>query len=76
MSRKNLRELKCPTCGKIGPWWDMPHGPFCSRRCRLIDLGKWLGEEYRISQPLDPEEAEQQAADGSPAGEADPDQDA
>lgn len=25
--------------------------PFCSDRCRLIDLGKWLGEEYRIPGP-------------------------
>jgi endogenous inhibitor of DNA gyrase (YacG/DUF329 family) len=25
--------------------------PFCSDRCRLVDLGKWLGEEYRIAGP-------------------------
>jgi hypothetical protein len=39
----------CPICGKPVP----PHAqnrafPFCSDRCRLLDLGKWLGEEYRI----------------------------
>ena len=27
-------------------------GSFCSDRCKLVDLGKWLGEEYRISEPL------------------------
>ncbi len=43
----------CPTCGRVpapvpanGAW------PFCSDRCRLADLGRWLGESYRI--PGDP----------------------
>ncbi|MCU7857439.1 MAG: DNA gyrase inhibitor YacG, partial [Candidatus Thiodiazotropha sp. (ex Lucinoma borealis)] len=27
--------------------------PFCSERCRLIDLGDWLDESHRISEPLD-----------------------
>jgi endogenous inhibitor of DNA gyrase (YacG/DUF329 family) len=26
--------------------------PFCSERCHLVDLGRWLGEEYRIAGPL------------------------
>lgn len=29
-----------------------PHFPFCSARCKTIDLGKWLNEEYRISASL------------------------
>jgi endogenous inhibitor of DNA gyrase (YacG/DUF329 family) len=40
---------RCPTCGNVparrsdnGAW------PFCSDRCRLADLGRWLGESYRI----------------------------
>lgn len=49
---KMPRQIKCPTCGKTGDWFATPYGPFCSRRCKLIDLGKWLGEEYRISEPL------------------------
>jgi endogenous inhibitor of DNA gyrase (YacG/DUF329 family) len=28
---------------------EFPDFPFCSGRCRLIDLGRWLGEEYRIT---------------------------
>jgi endogenous inhibitor of DNA gyrase (YacG/DUF329 family) len=48
-------ELPCPTCKKRGPWFETPYGPFCSKRCRLIDLGKWLGEEHRVSEPLRPE---------------------
>jgi endogenous inhibitor of DNA gyrase (YacG/DUF329 family) len=49
---KPSRPVKCPTCKKAGRWFDTEHGPFCSNRCRLIDLGKWLGEENRISEPL------------------------
>jgi endogenous inhibitor of DNA gyrase (YacG/DUF329 family) len=30
--------------------------PFCGRRCRLLDLGKWFDEEYRVARPLDPGE--------------------
>jgi len=29
--------------------------PFCSARCKQIDLGKWLSEDYRVSAPLDPD---------------------
>ena len=40
---------KCPVCGRAAaPRAANPTFPFCSDRCRLIDLGKWLGEEYRI----------------------------
>jgi len=41
-------KLKCPNCGKWVEYGDNPYGPFCSERCRLIDLGKWIEEEYRI----------------------------
>jgi endogenous inhibitor of DNA gyrase (YacG/DUF329 family) len=34
------------------------YGPFCSHRCKLIDLGKWLGGEHAISSPLRPEHLE------------------
>lgn len=46
---------KCPTCGKVGEWWAGGAMPFCSGRCKMVDLGKWLGEEYVISEPLHPE---------------------
>ena len=49
------RNVKCPTCKKEGDWFAGDSGPFCSRRCKLIDLGKWLGEEHAISEPLRPE---------------------
>lgn len=51
----DLTQVKCPTCGKRGAWFDGAFGPFCSKRCRLLDLGKWLGEENKISEPLRPD---------------------
>jgi endogenous inhibitor of DNA gyrase (YacG/DUF329 family) len=45
-----IRTPKCPICGKpVAPRASNRAFPFCSDRCRLIDLGKWLGEEYRIA---------------------------
>lgn len=47
--------LRCPTCRKDVPA-DSPDMPFCSDRCRLIDLGKWASGDYKISSPiLDPD---------------------
>jgi uncharacterized protein len=40
--------VKCPTCRKETPWDDNPHRPFCSDRCKTIDLGDWVEERYRI----------------------------
>lgn len=45
----------CPTCQKtnqVEHRRDAPFRPFCSERCKLVDLGKWLDEEYRIESPL------------------------
>jgi endogenous inhibitor of DNA gyrase (YacG/DUF329 family) len=43
--------VRCPICGRRIQSDDAaktPTYPFCSDRCRLIDLGRWLGEDYRI----------------------------
>jgi len=45
--------LKCPMCKKEVALGE-PDFPFCSERCRLIDLGKWASEEYRIPVAGDP----------------------
>ena len=45
--------LKCPICKKEVALGE-PDFPFCSERCRLVDLGKWAAEEYRIPVPGDP----------------------
>jgi hypothetical protein len=42
------QSVKCPTCRKETAWETNPHRPFCSERCRLIDLGAWTEGRYRI----------------------------
>jgi len=44
-------QLKCPICKKPVKNSD-PEFPFCSERCRTIDLGKWASGQYVISSPL------------------------
>jgi endogenous inhibitor of DNA gyrase (YacG/DUF329 family) len=47
-----IRTPKCPICREpVAPRVSNRSYPFCSPRCRWIDLGKWLGEEYRIPGP-------------------------
>ncbi|WP_460048524.1 DNA gyrase inhibitor YacG [Sessilibacter sp. MAH2] len=42
-------KLPCSTCKKEIEWSDkFPHRPFCSERCKLIDLGEWASENQRI----------------------------
>jgi len=45
----------CPVCGKPSL---REHRPFCSQRCARIDLGRWLGEEYRLPAEDDAEDGE------------------
>lgn len=54
--------MKCPICKKHveesgpdrGAWF-----PFCSQRCKLIDLGRWLGGKYQIPVDAEDQEAEE-----------------
>lgn len=47
--------MTCPVCQRpVAP--DQADAPFCSARCRLLDLGHWLGGDYRV--PLPPEDDE------------------
>jgi hypothetical protein len=41
-------KIKCPICKSTTTWEENPFRPFCSEKCKLIDLGKWASEEYRI----------------------------
>lgn len=59
MAEAKKKILRCPICRTVVPV-DSPNVPFCSDRCRAIDLGKWASGEYRISSPvLDPETMEE-----------------
>ena len=40
--------MKCPYCGKPAEWKDNPYRPFCSERCKLLDLGAWVTGEYAV----------------------------
>ncbi|MBI4985976.1 MAG: DNA gyrase inhibitor YacG [Rhodocyclales bacterium] len=49
MNAKPPRLVPCPHCGKEVAWTpDHPYRPFCSERCRQIDLGAWAAGEYRV----------------------------
>ena len=48
--------VKCPTCGKAVEWTpENRWRPFCSERCRLIDLGEWAAESHRIPDTTPPD---------------------
>jgi len=43
------KKITCPICKKEAPWDGNEFRPFCSKRCSLIDLGKWASNEYCIA---------------------------
>ena len=61
-----VRSVRCPRCGKSVEWTPAsPFRPFCSQRCKDIDLGAWASESYRI--PV----VEHDDEDGKPGPEQD-----
>lgn len=51
--------VNCPRCGKTVAWdTSNPDRPFCSERCKLIDLGAWASESYRVPVVENKEEPE------------------
>ncbi|MDE2304188.1 MAG: DNA gyrase inhibitor YacG [Gammaproteobacteria bacterium] len=47
-----MTTVKCPTCGRPVEWTGSnAFRPFCSERCRLVDLGAWIAEDRRIADP-------------------------
>jgi len=54
-----VRTVKCPTCGAAVKW--LPENrfrPFCSERCKQIDLGAWASEAYRVPSSAPPDSAD------------------
>jgi len=46
---EKLTKVACPTCGKEVVWRsDNAFRPFCSERCKMIDLGAWANEAYKV----------------------------
>lgn len=56
-AKKPPRLVACPTCGNQVPWIpESRYRPFCSERCRLIDLGAWATESYRVAGSEQPQD--------------------
>ena len=62
------RRVRCPTCRAEVEWEGNAFRPFCSERCRLLDLGAWAEGRYRIpgQKILKGEEAEDEDDDDEP----------
>ncbi len=44
-----MRKVRCPYCGKIIEYsLENPYRPFCTERCKMIDLGEWADEKFKI----------------------------
>ncbi|HLU62187.1 MAG TPA: DNA gyrase inhibitor YacG [Gammaproteobacteria bacterium] len=63
MSENKITVVECPRCGARVPWTEASRWkPFCSERCKMVDLGAWFMEEHTIpGDPVPP--------DGSDAGD-------
>jgi endogenous inhibitor of DNA gyrase (YacG/DUF329 family) len=58
---QSVKTVPCPRCGRLASFTaDNAWRPFCSERCRLIDLGNWAAENYRVPE-----------TDAKPTGDAD-----
>lgn len=43
-----MKLVPCPICQKLSDWETTPTKPFCSERCKTMDLGNWASEKYRF----------------------------
>ena len=53
-----MPSFECPLCGTVRTVErneDAPHRPFCSERCKMVDLGRWFDGTYSISEPMSPD---------------------
>ncbi len=46
---EKIIKINCPYCRAETHWQNNPSRPFCSERCRMIDLGRWDNEEYTVA---------------------------
>lgn len=55
MQSNKTKIVPCPQCRQDAVFAsNNPYRPFCSKRCKLIDLGQWANEDYKISSPVQP----------------------
>lgn len=49
MLQKKIKQVACPNCKSLSIFSPQnPYRPFCSERCKMIDLGEWANEAYKI----------------------------
>ena len=61
--------MNCPTCGNTIEWKGNPFRPFCSERCKLLDLGAWVNGEYAVPAEETNVPAESEIPEPSPTSE-------
>jgi endogenous inhibitor of DNA gyrase (YacG/DUF329 family) len=62
------KSVACPTCNALVEWVpDNKFRPFCSERCKLIDLGAWAAEAYRVPVKEEPDPGEGSSSGPGPA---------
>lgn len=65
MTLDGLSQARCPTCDMlVDAHQNNPNMPFCSERCRLIDLGRWLNEEHTL--PCEADDQDEELEDSQP----------
>jgi endogenous inhibitor of DNA gyrase (YacG/DUF329 family) len=52
-------KIRCPICKEFTTWEENPWRPFCSERCKMIDLGAWASEDYKVPGKKEEQEDEQ-----------------
>ena len=60
-----MRRVRCPTCRREVDWEGNRYRPFCSERCRILDLAAWAEERYRIPGEPVPAELTRAGEEGS-----------
>jgi endogenous inhibitor of DNA gyrase (YacG/DUF329 family) len=56
---QSVKQVPCPRCGALSPFApENEWRPFCSQRCKMIDLGQWASESYRVAGDETPPDAE------------------
>lgn len=64
MASKKKRMVACPKCSKLSEFSPTnTFRPFCSERCKLIDLGLWASEQYAIPETIKPDALDNQFSD-------------
>ncbi len=69
MEKIKTKKISCPVCKKKTAWEGNPWRPFCSERCKTIDLASWASGEYRIAGEKVKEEDEESSEAATNAGD-------